>query len=781
MGVFESVHENLLQGVSQQVPRSRLPGQLELQENMVSDPVTGLRRRPGSVLRFVERLPEADTTSIQAWRTDIAGVSCDCILDVNTGTLLIREGGETTTLQSDYLKAVDSRMIRHTSVGESLYLCNISKIPEGVVSTTGIKDPTRYGWAYIKASALSKEFKVTIRHDEGTWSGSFTTPDGTKPEHVAQTSLEYIAEKIVSSFGSPTGITIRRVGSYIFFEGAESVKNLSVTTDSGSLYIGVSRSSNVREVGELPPKLPTQADGYIIAVGTPPSVAYYKYESARERWVESAAYGSVTSINNTPVEVYYDPSTDTWAIDEAPWPGRTSGDDDSNPDPDFLGWGITGLSSYQGRLVILSGSWVWLSASNAPKTFYRTTVEDLIDTDPIGVGSSSASSAAFQYAVAFNKDLLLFSNEFQALIPGSSNAVTPSNINLLVTSTYSVDPSVPPLTLGPTLMYATPRSANFFGLMEMLPSPYSDSQYISQDATEHIPRYLPGRCRFATVSSVGGMAVFGSTRDTYSLYVHEYMWSGEEKVLRAWHRWTFKYPVAYAYFSGDLINVVTVRNGVVLVCTVDPRSGADPTSGDVNGYLDYSTSAEVHEASEYRYFEVSQDMQDFYADDIDGLTVAYRGGELDGYELGASPGDPGEIRISKGSTATKVVYGYEFVSKFAPSPPNIYGEDEVPITTSPMRLVRYYITTSGSGEFEVSVWDTGNQTDPRTWEVNPVRWNSTELSLGRTPLGGVVGTVIPCRVNADTSQVVFSASGIKEFNVLALEYTYRHNQRRRRT
>ena len=37
---------SLIQGVSQQPPRDRLPGQCSVQENMTSDPVDGLGRRP---------------------------------------------------------------------------------------------------------------------------------------------------------------------------------------------------------------------------------------------------------------------------------------------------------------------------------------------------------------------------------------------------------------------------------------------------------------------------------------------------------------------------------------------------------------------------------------------------------------------------------------------------------------------------------------------------------------------------------------------------------------
>src|SRR5690625_1456358 len=784
MAVFESIHDNLLQGVSQQVPRSRLPGQLTLQENMISDPVTGLRRRPGSVLRFTELLPEADSTSIKAWRTDIAGISCDCIVDVNYGTLLIRESGDTHELQSDYLKAPDIRMIRHASVGESLFLTNISKIPTGETDNTDTQNPIYNGWAFIKAAALSKQFSITVTHTGGSYTGSFTTPDGTDPGDVAETTLENIAEQIQSDLeGKSPGDNVSRKGSYLYFRTTGSNKDLSVTTNTGSSYIGVSRSNEVRDVGELPPKLPPQGNGVITAVGLAPNLAYYKYESARERWVESAAFNSYKKLKDMPIEVYYDVVGDNWDIDDDPWPGRISGVDYTNPDPDFVDWGITGMSSYQGRLVILSGPWVWLSSTNNPRVFYRSTVEELIDSDPIGIGSSSATSAAFQFAIPFNKDLVLFSNEFQALIPGSNTAVTPTNINLVVTSTYSADLTATPITLGPTLMYSIPRSSSFFGMMEMLPSPYADSQYVSQDATEHIPRYMPGRCRFSVGSSVSGVVVFGSTKDTYSLYVHEYMWDGEDKVLRAWHRWTFKYPVAYAYFSGDLINVLAIRNGVLVVGTIDPRSGQDPESGSSTGYIDYSTTADVVdiESGDYKGFELESRMAQFYGSDSTGVSVAYSGTDLDGYELGTEPStEAGFMRLAPDVTAERVIYGYPFESKFSPSPPIVRGEDELPITTSPLRLIKYYLNTVGSGDFEASVWDTGNQTDKRTWDVNPVRWLSKDLSLGRTPTSGVTSSVIPCRTQAETSQVVFRATGVQEFNILSLEYTCKHNQRRRR-
>ena len=53
MAVYESGYPSLIQGASQQVPDKRLDGQVSNQLNMVSDALTGLRRRKGfELLRF---------------------------------------------------------------------------------------------------------------------------------------------------------------------------------------------------------------------------------------------------------------------------------------------------------------------------------------------------------------------------------------------------------------------------------------------------------------------------------------------------------------------------------------------------------------------------------------------------------------------------------------------------------------------------------------------------------------------------------------------------------
>ena len=55
MAAYASAYKAFLQGVSQQLPSERLAGQATAQHNMLSDPVTGVRRRLG--VKFRKQFP----------------------------------------------------------------------------------------------------------------------------------------------------------------------------------------------------------------------------------------------------------------------------------------------------------------------------------------------------------------------------------------------------------------------------------------------------------------------------------------------------------------------------------------------------------------------------------------------------------------------------------------------------------------------------------------------------------------------------------------------------
>ena len=124
---------------------------------------------------------------------------------------------------------------------------------------------------------------------------------------------------------------------------------------------------------------------------------------------------------------YFDYDLGGLVVDSLDIQGRNAGDDNNNPEPAFLGFGITGIGAYQSRLILLSGAYVCMSRSTDPSVFMRTTVEEVLDDDPIEISATSLSNSQFEYAIPFNKDLVLFSNAQQAVVPANSTALTPKS------------------------------------------------------------------------------------------------------------------------------------------------------------------------------------------------------------------------------------------------------------------------------------------------------------------------------------------------------------------
>lgn len=778
MSSFEDSHPNLLQGVSQQVARARLPGQLSSQENMLSDPVTGLRRRPGLKYMYNQTITGATPESIVVWYTDIAGYQCHVLVDTVTGTLTVRNS-DYSILASlgplDYLQAASAGKLRAASVGDSLFIANTEVLPSTAVTTIGAP-PAQRGFFYVKASGFSKLYEIIIRNGSGTYTYSYTTPNGTDPSHPAQAATDYVATQLASAVNAATGTTgvaATRLGSYVYLSMATANGTLSASTGSGDFYVFGSGDSHLTSSADLPSVLPDAANGYVIATGPEKAAVYYRYVSATQSWLEAGAWESPSSLNDMPVELYYDGTN--WILDESGYEGRLSGDDDTNENPQFLEWGISGISSYQGRLVILAGPWVSLSASTKPRRFYRGTVTELVDDDPIHIGSSATSSAAYEYALPFSKDLLLFSAKYQALIPASNTAITPRNAQVVVTSTYASDMTAGPVPLGRTVMYTAPRSSDFFGIMEMLPSSAVDSQYVSTDSTEHLPKYMAGSCRFSVSSSVSNIVLFAPSGDKKSLIVHEYSWSGDEKVLRAWHRWSFEYDVAYAYFSGSVINIMFMQNGVLVNTVVDPRVGVLTANTEHKPYLDlYTELAIVAGVATLPVW-----LTTFLGVDVGILRASIADGGLGGQEIG--------ITIAGGAISTvpsfptgNVFIGLAYYSGFSPTPPVVKDRKEIPISTNKVTLLRYTMSTKDTAEFKVSVRDVGNTGAALEFPINPTVWTSPELQLDDYPNTREGSVIIPCRTNADTTSVVIFTEDLGELNPIALEYVCRYHQKIRR-
>lgn len=774
MSAFESSYKSLLQGVSQQIPKERLPGQVSAQLNMMSDPVTNLRRRPGTQFVRSDAFGTVDPAKIKTWFTDISGERCHVALNCLTGVLRLYDPEWNilhTYAAQTYLQALP-RQIQAASVGNEFFLCNTEVTPSTSGSLGG-PDPAQNGFFYVVAGSFSRAYTVTITWNGGTNTYSYTTPSGTTAGDAALSTPEYIAQQLVNAIvaGGIYGVSV--VSSYVHVSKAAAT-SFTVNTSSGSSYMVASKDLYLPQASMLPAQLPSTADGMLCRIGALELPQYYKYVHSKTSWLESGAYGSPTSIINMPISIFW--TGTAWGMGTAAFEGRLAGDVKSNPNPAFIDYGITGISTCQGRFVILAGPQVCMSSTDNPRRFYRSTITSLIDSDTIGVGSAMNNSAAYRHAIPFQKDLLLFSESYQALVPTGNTALTPRTATVLPTSGHEVDTTAVPIVIGRTVMYSSPRSETFFGVMELAPSPYTDSQYVSQDATPHLPKYMGGRCRFSVASSIAGMALFAPSGDSRSLIVYEYMWDGDNKVQQAWHTWTFEYPVASAHFAFDKIVIVHAQNGQLLFSTIDPKAGALTFDAGRKPFMDLWHEGTVAARS----MDVRSDILLFDPTFIDRLSITNFTGALAGEHIGSTKVDANTIETVRSFEAGTVAVGITYQSLFSPTQPQIRDQNDVVISTNKATLLRFLLGTKNSSQFVVTVFDTNTEGTPEEVDNGTLTWSSQELELGRGLYSTDAVSIIPCRTNAATTMLEVSTSGHGELNLTSLEYVMRYNQKIRR-
>lgn len=772
MSTYEAAYKSLLQGVSQQLPEERLPGQLTAQTNMLSDPVTNLRRRPGALFRNSWTWTGSDDAHVLGWFTDIAGSRVHILLNTATGNIRILNESFVQEAELDggaYLVNADPTKIRATSVGNEFFFCNVDKAPV-VQYAEADQDPSLGGFFYVVAGSFSKTYEIAVVHSGGTYAATYTTPSGGAVGDAALSTPEYIATTLADQLALNVALTVTRDGPYVFVQHATAI---SVNTSTGQSYMVASKAAVVTSIGNLPARLPSAADGYITRVGTGTASQFYQYAHASTEWLESGAWGSPTSITSTPISLIWTGAV--WALDTTAFSGRVAGDGSSSPLHEWMQVGITGMGTYQGRLVLMSGPLVSLSASGQPRQFFRTTVTNVLNSDPIEIGSGMNSAAAYEWAVSFNKDLVLFSRAYQAVIPSGNIAITPATATVVPTSSHDTDTTSSPITLGRTLMYCTPKSEDFFGAMEMIPSSYTDSQYMSQDATPHLPKYMGGRCRFAVSSSVANMALFAPSGDTQSLIVHEYHWDGDSKVQQSWHQWLFEYPVAAAYFAGDSIVLVFVKNATMVMCTIDPRAGLLNASGERRPFLDGYVVTTIVDHS----VTIPAWMLAF--DPLVGntLQLVMLTGALTGEPVGATlDAGLGSFTTVLSHPSGTVGIGAAYYSGFIPTPPVVRDYNDQVIHSGKATLNRYMVGTKGSSEFNVVVNDAYSL--GAEIGVPTLSWSSPELALSRGLYADTAISIVPCRTELRSTAMEVFTEGTGELNVTSLEYVAAYHSKIKR-
>ncbi len=768
MAVREGTYKSLLQGVSQQTPQERADGQLGSQLNMLSDPVTALRRRGGIKLHAV--LEDLDKRSYIRM-TEILGDTYITVIDTAKGSLSVYtfDGNLKATIQNNYFKAQSKSSIRTTVSKDNFFILNTELIPTKQLEAEAGKNPKHYGYFSITSTAFSKIFTVSVTHPSiGTITKSMTTSDS----NASQANQEYVATQLESLFKSDTTFAaaydVHRTGITVAFELKDKTQVGTTVVDSttGVTYVVKSGASRVVNKSELLGTLPSILDGYIMAVGNVGNSAYYRFDHGSLRWAETGVYEPNYKLINEPMYWYLDAGDNVQLVPLGIKP-REAGDDDNNPDPKFIGYGLTGIGSYQSRLVLLSGSYVNMSQTRYFNQFMRTTVTELLDDDAIEVSSSALSSAQFEYCVPYNKDLVLIAQTQQAVIPANSTVLTPKSAVIYPSTKVDLSLAAEPQVVARSLYYTYQRGADYYQVGEFIPNTYTDAQYYNQNLTDHVPLYATGVCTCIAASTTNNMVVMSS--DSRDVLVNQFLWVGEDRPLMSFHKWEYPLPVVYAQFIQEyLIVFMDDGQGNLVIGTQNVQLNQLDDKPipflDLYGYVTIENGVGV----------LPKYLLEMKPDDMELAASIYNDRYLRHQEIEFSYDDEGNIKCPYDG----VIYvGVRFTSEFTLTPPFIKDENGKVVAGAKSTVVRLDMEFKNTGTFKVSVKDTMGDSYSNELDT-ALTWS--EADLGYTWVNSIGHVSIPCRTRLTSTQCSVETIGTTDLNLTNCNYLLRLNQKHRR-
>ena len=293
-------------------------------------------------------------------------------------------------------------------------------------------------------------------------------------------------------------------------------------------------------------------------------------------WSESAGPNVKQGLDNTtmPMKLVSDgmdtDGVDNFTLSTVDYDERKAGDDDSNPAPSFVNAKIENMFYYKDRLGFLSRENIILSEVGQPFSFYRTSVTSLLDSDVIDVAAASGGVTKLTAAVGFQDNLILFSENGQFALKGG-DILTPRTVSINPITNFGYSESINPMLLGSLIYYPFTRGT-YSGLREFTVNSSTDV-FDSQEVTEHVPAYLPSNILDMAGTTSENIIALVSSDEPSCIYIYNYFWNNQQKVLSAWSKFTIAGEIRGMEFIDSDLFLVVASEGKTQLLNMPLNSG----------------------------------------------------------------------------------------------------------------------------------------------------------------------------------------------------------------
>lgn len=560
---------NLFQGVSQQPDAQRDPSQGEVQINGMSSTVEGLRKREGSAcIAKVSNTAFGDVLFHSILRD--ANEQYLAVIAKTAIRVFALDGTEKTVTAAagaySYLSSVVSAKsdIRAASIADFTFISNTRATPamSAALAPAVARPAAHEALVWVKAANYGQTYRVNVNGTLATVqtavapvivSGSTTTEN--------RISTADIAESIKTALAGVTGVTIVRNGSVLHLTSSSPITLAATDAKANADITAITNS--VQAFTELPTIAPA---GYQIEVVGDPNNrfdGYYVQFVPRSGtfgegvWEETVSPGVEYQIDQAtmPHLLVRLPNGTFWfgpangstqsGVTIPSWGQRTAGDYDTAPDPSFIGYPIQDVFIYKNRLGFLADENVILSRARDFFEFFPETVTAVLDSDPIDLAASNNRVSVLRYAVPYQDELIVFSDQIQFRFNAAETVLTPATAQITVLTSYEMDPNCRPIPVQGTIVFC--QANGQWSLFREFSVRGAGTALVADasDLSVHVSSYVPSDVFKLAANDTGNawFAVSGKSGYLDRIYVYKYFYrntgGGIERAQNSWSYWEF--------------------------------------------------------------------------------------------------------------------------------------------------------------------------------------------------------------------------------------------------
>lgn len=783
--------KSLIQGVSQQPARARLPGQCTKQENMSSNPVDGLSRRPP--LEWISDL-FTEGSDIQFY--DLTQGTMHYIVCATATYIRVFEIDGTEVVVNEIDDAFDylGGKLEFVTLENTTFVSNTTTV---VAMEAELPIFIDYGpIVYVRGGNYSATYTLTVNWKDAGVSGtarsitvsyltSDTDIDTIRTAHIAtelKTDLDAMA---TNSFNTLFDVNIVQDTLYIQWKVATGRTDhfTVVASDTAGNNNIIAANNDIKLISQLPKYAP---HGYFIKVtgdGSQQEDDYYLEFSVTADdqgvfpalgtgfgkagiWVETVKnrIPYLLDWDTMPHVLEYDPVANEFNFSVGEWADRIVGDEESNPNPTFVGRAINSMGYFQGRLVMYSGPAVIMSRTNKSLHFWAETAIKVNDSDPIDVQSTAANVTEMLKGVPNNRDLVIFANSAQFVILGR-NAITPQNCSLVLTTSFEANLDTSPVPSGRNIFFAI-KYGNYTGIREFFTADtvdINDSRLI----TQHVLKYIPGGATHMASTSNLDILLVKAESET-DIYAYEYTWIEGRKAQSSWSTWIFPDNVKYFFFVESVIYFISEVDGSLILEKMDMNTQNDDEM-EYQVKLDrksYHTSVDTTIAVPVPH--------------SDGLTdVVFVQGEgcpnpglravVGSYDAGTDT-----VTLTEDMDGGTVISGLRYTSSYRPTMPLVKDQDGVKVGTGRLTISKFFINCRETGAMLAKVISRFRDDTIITFTGRIT--GSPTTSIGVAAITDAVYT-IPFRDSIDNAEIELYTDSHTPMTVMDIEWLGQYTKR----